>query len=83
MILRNQGFGEKDKKPENKTTKPRTISTPAVHSSTVSPTSRAKSCRCRTKLGMIRARRGWAFGPVAAMTASVKCGSYLGSFVRS
>ena len=78
MILRNQGFGEKDKKPENKTTKPRTISTPAVHSSTVSPTSRAKSCRWRTRLGITRASRGCAPAPVAAITRSVKCGSYAG-----
>lgn len=27
---------------------------------------------------MIWARRGWAFGPVAAMTRSVKLGSYCG-----
>lgn len=49
-----------------------TNSIPLVHSSTVRLVSLAKAWRCRTRLGITCARRGSAFGPVAAMTLSVK-----------
>jgi hypothetical protein len=51
-----------------------TISTAAVHSSTVISFSLAKSCKCLSKLGITCASLLFAFGPVAAMTASVNLG---------
>src|SRR4051794_17822894 len=53
-----------------------TISTPCIHSSTVTLFSRAKSCKCRIKLDITVRSRGLHFGPVAAITLSVKVRSY-------
>lgn len=49
--------------------------TPAIYSSTVISFSLQKSCKCLVKLGITCASRGFALGPVASMTLSVKAGS--------
>lgn len=55
----------------------RTISTPAIHSSTVISFSLAKSCICCIRLAMTFLVRGAALGPAALMTFWVKLGSNL------
>lgn len=54
--------------------KKRTNSKPAIHSSTVSSFSRAKSCKCWIKLAVSCLTLGVAFGPVALITDCVKSG---------
>lgn len=49
--------------------------TPAIHSSGVSSTSRAKSCRCRTRALMTCRLRGVMLGPMVSMTRCVNVGS--------
>ena len=72
-----QGFNTDTKSKKRGTLRPEkehTISTAAVHSSTVISFSLAKSCKCLIKLGITCASLAFAFGPVAAITASVNFG---------
>ena len=50
-------------------------STAVPHSSCVSSTSRAKLCRCLTRLAMTVASRGWALAPVRPLTTSTEFSS--------
>jgi hypothetical protein len=68
---------------KKKTALPHTISTAAVHSSTVISFSLAKSCKCLNKLGITCASLAFAFGPVAAITESVNVGLKREVFVES
>ena len=70
----NSQHTSKEKQPPAKEKERHTISTAAVHSSTVISFSLAKSCKCLSKLGITCASLALAFGPVAAITESVNVG---------